>query len=67
MSWNGEPYDFMAHFDWGVATDIHLNLAGLQGLDGFGSLVGHSCEGIHCAVDDIAVEPCEHRTISLGP
>ncbi len=20
VSWNGEPYDFMAHFDWGVAT-----------------------------------------------
>jgi len=20
VSWNGEPYDFMAHFDWGVAS-----------------------------------------------
>mgnify|MGYP002604806638 CR=1 FL=1 len=20
VSWNGKPYDFMAHFDWGVAT-----------------------------------------------
>ena len=20
VSWNGDPYDFMAHFDWGVAT-----------------------------------------------
>ncbi len=26
VSWNGEPYDFMAHFDWGVAT-ISLILA----------------------------------------
>ena len=26
VSWNGEPYDFMAHFDWGVAS-ISLILA----------------------------------------
>ena len=26
VSWNGEPYDFMAHFDWNVAT-ISLILA----------------------------------------
>ncbi len=26
VSWNGEPYDFMAHFDWGVAA-VSLTVA----------------------------------------
>mgnify|MGYP003487910809 FL=1 len=26
VTWNGEPYDFMAHFDWGIAT-ISLAIA----------------------------------------
>lgn len=30
VSWNGEPYDFMAHFDWGVATvSLIIAVAGI--------------------------------------
>jgi len=30
VSWNGEPYDFMAHFDWGVASvSLAVAVAGI--------------------------------------